>query len=76
MAEGGVVRGWRWVFREEIAYLRYLNNMAVNLNLTLEQDVKALYQSLSGHLLPKSREVNAHIRGFLEEEIRGRRGGS
>jgi hypothetical protein len=50
--------------------------MAVNLNLTLEQDVKALYQSLSGHLLPKSREVNAHIRGFLEEEIRGRRGGS
>lgn len=76
MAKGGVVRNGSGGFREEVAYLRYLNNMAVNLNLPLEQDVKALYQSLNGHLLPKSREVNAHIRNFLEEEIRGRRGGS
>ena len=35
-------------------------------------EVKALYQALSTQLLPKSTEVNNHIREFLEQEVQGK----
>jgi hypothetical protein len=39
--------------------------------MSLSSEVKNLHQALTGQLIPKSAEINNHIRDFLNQEVKG-----